>query len=296
VHSVRVETAVPNGHERPDEGPHHLMQEGVRPRRDLDAVTDPSDRQPLQPPHRPARLRPPAERREVVLTDERSRSAPHRRHRELTRAMPNESGLEWVRPRPRVDPISILASGRREPSIEPLRSLTHVFGDNFGAKQAVDRSLEAFEIDIVVRDERRHLPPCVHTRVGPPRYRELRRVTQDARDGVRQDALDGALTCVPRPPSEPRPVVRKRYPDDHVTSMTRGLGPVTARGEGAASGASREPEVPEDPAKHSETRSPRQPPTSARLANRDPYSDPTSSIRAIGAPSPCRCPSLRIRV
>jgi hypothetical protein len=137
----------------------------------------------------------------------------------------------------------------------------------------------------------------MHPRVGPPSDRESRRVTHDARESVRQDGLDGALTRVPRPPSEPRPVVRKRHPDDHVTSMTRGLGPVTARGEGFASGVVARAGSPRKTLPSTARRAARgEPPTSARLAHRDPYSDPTSSIRAIGAPSPWRCPSLRIRV
>ena len=75
MHRARVEPAVPHRDERPDERPHHLVQERVRPRRDLDAVTDPSDREPLQPPNRPARLRPPAERREIVLAEQRPAAA-----------------------------------------------------------------------------------------------------------------------------------------------------------------------------------------------------------------------------
>ena len=41
VHGARVETAFSHRDERADDGPHHLMQERVRPRRDLDPVTAP---------------------------------------------------------------------------------------------------------------------------------------------------------------------------------------------------------------------------------------------------------------
>jgi hypothetical protein len=238
LHGARVEAAVSYRDERPDESSNHLVQERVCPRRDVDPVTDPGDRQPFQPPHRPSRLRPPAERREVVLAQDGSRGAPHRRHGELTRTMPDEPSLERVRPRPGVDPISILASGGRVPGIEPLRRPTYLVGDDLGREHAVDGSLESFEVDVIVSDERHHLPSSVHTRVGPACDGELGIVTQGTRESVRENAFDGPLTGVLRPPTEPGAVVRERESNDHGASMT---GSPTRPGYGGTGGCATPP-------------------------------------------------------
>jgi len=179
VHGARVEAAISHRDKRPDKSPNHLVQERVCPHRDVDPITDPSDRQPFQPPNRAARLRPPTERCEIVFPEKRARRLPHRGDAEVTRPMPNEPSLERVRPRRRVDPISVLASGGRVPSVEPLRRPPYFVGNDLGRQHAVDRPLEAFEIDPRVRDERRHLPSSMHTRVGSARDRELEIFTQD---------------------------------------------------------------------------------------------------------------------
>jgi hypothetical protein len=60
----------------------------------------------------------------------------------------------------------------------------------------------------------------VHTRVGPARDGELGIFTQDSRERVRENAFDGPLTGVLRPPTEPGAVVRERESNDHGASMT----------------------------------------------------------------------------
>src|SRR5215207_313832 len=131
--------------------------------------------------------------------------------------MPDEPSLERIRPRPRSDPIPVLASRSREPSIEPMWRPAHVSGDDLGCKHAIDRSLETFEIDVVGSDERCHLPSSVHAGVGSPRDGQLRLVTDDSTDRVGEDTLHRSLPSVPCPPPEPGPVVRESEPNDHVT-------------------------------------------------------------------------------
>ena len=233
-----------------------------------------------------------------MLAEQGTRGRPHRPHGELTGPMPHEPSLERIRPRPRVDPISVLASGRREPGVEPLGRPTHVFDNDLGRKHAVDRPLEALEIDVIGR--RRTTPPDPAR--APPRPSAPQRTASARHPRRARGRPKGPPRRSAAPSSEPNPGTKSRRTRATAARSRQeyddgGHEAVTARGEGVPSGVVARAGSTHGAMPSTARRAARgEPPTSARQANRDPYSDPTSSIRAIGAPSPLRCPSLRIRV
>ena len=290
------EPAVPHGDERPDERPHHLVEERVRARRDLDTVARPARSTtaraagPSRPTAAAGRTTRSRARRGATRAASRIGATASAPGRCQTNRASNGSGHGPVSIRYR---YSRAVAENRALNPSGARRTSH--GDDLGREHPVDRPLELLEIDVVLRHERRDLPPSMHPGVRPPGDRELRRTPQDA-DRARP-------TGRPRPSAAPRsaptpgtPSRRTRATSRTITPRSMGHGRNGARGGGRL-GRRRASRKHRRSLPSTARRAARgEPPTSARLAHRDPYSDPTSSIRAIGAPSPCRCPSLRIRV
>ena len=177
---------------------------------------------------------------------------PHLRRGQPARAMPHESGREWIGNRPCVDPVAVLPPRCAPPGVELFWSAGRRQNDDLRGQRGVHRALHLRGVEI--GREGRDLPLGVHPGIGPPGHRNRRDTAEDANQDVLDRALHSPNAPLPRPPVEVRAVVGDDQLDDGHMRGGRSV-------DGAYSSS----------------------------AGR-------SSMRAMGAPSPWRCPSFRIRV
>ncbi len=252
------------------------MAEGVGS--DLEAQHPVAEVGPRRRPHAPheRRLGPvlqlgaTAERREVVLADEGIAAQPQRGQVERLLDEPGAVGHERVGHRPVEDRVAVGAGHRREAGVEGVGHDRRRSDGDVGLEHLVERTLEGGRVGARRRRvEADDVAPRVHALVGAARDRELDGVAQHAPDGVGQRAADRADADVGGEPVERRAVVRDEQRHPH-------------RGAGVGW---RVVEVEQRRALEA---------GSAHAAA--PGRTYTSSMRAVGALSPGRVPSLRIRV
>jgi hypothetical protein len=304
-HPAGLELSLSHGDERADQRSNHVVQERVRHGSDRQHRAVPTDgERPKITDGRAISSGMAAEAREVMFAAQEASRLSHRTRREMTGPVPNESRRERIRQRSLVDPVHVLTGSRRESRVEAIRGVGGSENHELGREGPVQRFLEPLRGHRRVGGERCDLTSRMDARIRAPGHGEPRRFLEDAFEIRNEDALDGPDRRIPLsgPAPEPGPVVGERQPDraSHAGSMSERIAASESRGWG-------EPQqhleaAPLRIAEGTTTRNGGAGEALRRSASAAVFeggynsSRSTSSIRAIGAPSPLRGPSFRIRM
>ena len=211
----------PDVDQRADDAAHHLVAERRRP--DLEPqhrrVVEPRPPEVEHTTHETRRrfavghLRPPAERGEVVLADQRVAGRLHRPEGERLGHVPRRPRLERVRRRVvphvvAVVPAAAPRTGRRSRGSPTPRPRTAISGP---CSLLIRRARSARSVSSG-RSPTDDLAPRVHAGVGAAGAGQLDRRANDERDRRRELAEHGAHADVRREPVEVGPVVRDQEP------------------------------------------------------------------------------------
>jgi len=248
----------PDRYQNPNDRPYHLVAEGrCRYLEDQDVIDRTTPCSFLNPPdeHLGALaewvLTPPAERGEVMLTDQVGARRIHRRHIECLCHVPGRRRQEGVRTGPVQDPVAICPTGCIEPGVKVILGRFDIRHDDRRRTQPVDRPAQLAKVDIIWNVEAENLASSVNSTVGTTGTGDDHLGPDDpGQDGL-EVTSDGAYIPVDRKSVKRCPVVCDPCPNSH--NYLAGLPEVATGGQ-------------------------------------------TSSMRAIGALSPWRGPTLRIRV
>ena len=193
-----------------------------QPRRD-----DPADQRRGRLARR--RLRAPAERREVVLADERIAGQPEGPQVERRLDVPGRRREERVGSGLVQDRVAVAAPDGREAGVEVgLGDLRRTHRDR-GPAQRVDAALQPGQVQAVGRRvEGDDLAPGVHAGVGAAGRGEHDLVAEDAGDGAAERAGHRRHVAVQGEPVERRPVVGDEQPHPHGRSIEQVMRPLSA--------------------------------------------------------------------
>ena len=207
-HRMRIDPAFPDSQERAGERSHHLMEEGVGADAYLEAVPTSSHGQALEFPDRGlASTGVPAERGEIVRTDQMGRGDPHRSKIRIAGVVPNEPRVEGIGNHPHVHPIAILPRARGEAGVESHGRLPNVQGRHLRPEATVDRLADPLAVDLTRGRERGNLSSSVDPRVGTTRDRQFDPMTRQVGKDRRELTLDrpDRASALCRPARNPVP-------------------------------------------------------------------------------------------
>ena len=214
--------AEPDVDERADDRAHHLVAERGGP--DLEAQVgrvvelDQRGRQHAPDQRRlglaVGDLRPAAERREVVLADQRVARRLHRPEGQRLRHEPRPPGEQRVRRRRVPHVVAVVAPRRREAGVEVVVGPRRVAHGDRRRAQLVEPPREVVEVDVVGQVAGHDLAPGVDAGVGAPGAGQLDRLAHDRGDRRR--------------PGRPSPCARRgwgRTRGSHARRRRRSGGP-----------------------------------------------------------------------